>query len=35
MLLGLAAITAGYFLFDFLVDIGAWGRLLGFAVALA
>ena len=35
VLLGLAAVTAGYFLFDFFVDIGRWGRLLGFAVALA
>jgi uncharacterized RDD family membrane protein YckC len=34
-LLGLLAICAGYFFFDFLVDIGRWGRLLGFVVALA
>ena len=35
VLLGLVGICAGYFLFDTLVDIGGWGRLLGFVVALA
>jgi uncharacterized RDD family membrane protein YckC len=34
VLLGVAGIAAGYFLFDFLVDSGVWGRALGFVVAL-
>lgn len=34
-LLGLVGIIAGYFLFDMLVDLGGWGRALGFLVALA
>ncbi len=34
-LLGLVGIVAGYFLFDILVDMGGWGRALGFFVALA
>jgi uncharacterized RDD family membrane protein YckC len=34
-LLGLLAICTGYFFFDSLVHLGAWGRLLGFVVALA
>ena len=34
-LLGLIAVCAGYFLFDFFVGLGTWGRVLGFAIALA
>jgi uncharacterized RDD family membrane protein YckC len=34
VLIGLVGISAGYFLFDAFVDIGVWGRLLGFLVSL-
>jgi len=33
-LLGLVGVIAGYFLFDFFVSLGSWGRVLGFAIAL-
>jgi uncharacterized RDD family membrane protein YckC len=35
VLIGLVGISAGYFLFDVFVGLGAWGRLLGFCVGLA
>jgi uncharacterized RDD family membrane protein YckC len=35
VLLGVGGVLAGYFLFDFFVDLGSSGRLLGFAIALA
>lgn len=34
LVLGMAGITVGFFLADELVSLGAWGRLLGFSVAL-
>jgi len=35
LVLGLVGISAGFFLFDQFASMGAWGRLLGFGVALA
>jgi len=34
ILLGIVGLVLGAFLFDFFVQLGPWGRLLGFAVAL-
>ncbi len=35
VLLGLVGITLGYFLFETLVALGGWGRLVGFLLAMA
>jgi uncharacterized RDD family membrane protein YckC len=35
LVIGLVGVIAGYFLYDQLVQLGGWGRVLGFALALA